>query len=210
MESLWKVTSKHYFFLSNCQSQNFKKQLPSHFNFTNTFKGKVPKLQKAASVPFQFYQHFQRYWSQNFKKQLPSHFNFTNTFKGIGPKTSKSSFRPIPILPTLSKVFESVMHDRLLKHCLENNIITEKQAAYLKGDSTVSQLLYMVHNIRQNWGNKKVTQGLFLDVSSAFDNVWHNGLLAKLNQIGVEDTFLITISSYLAGRKQVDVVDGTH
>ena len=111
-------------------------------------------------------------------------------------------------MPTLSKVFESVMHDRLLKHCLENNIISEKQAAYLKGDSTVSQLLYIVHNIRQNWTNKKVTQGLFLDVSAAFDKVWHNGLLAKLNQIGVDGTFLNTIGSYLADRRQVEVVDG--
>ena len=99
------------------------------------------------------------------------------------------------------------MHDRLLKHCLENDIISEKQAAYLKGDSTVSQLLYMVHNIRQNWTNKKITQGLFLDVSAAFDKVWHNGLLAKLSQIGVDGTFLNTVGSYLAGRQQIVVVD---
>ena len=72
----------------------------------------------------------------------------------------------------------------------------------------MSQLLYIVHNIKQNWTNQKITQGLFLDVSAAFDKVWHNGLLAKLDQIGVEGTFLDTISSYLAGRRQVVVVDG--
>ena len=60
----------------------------------------------------------------------------------------------------------------MLRRCTENNVITDKQAAYLKGDSTVSQLLYIVHNIRQNWGQKKITQCLFLDVSSAFDKVW--------------------------------------
>ena len=101
-----------------------------------------------------------------------------------------------------------ILHDRLLKHCIENSIITDKQAAYLKGDSTVSQLLYIAHGIRNNWTIQKITQGLFLDVSSAFDKVWHNGLLAKLGQIGVEGTFLNTISSYLADRKQVVVVDG--
>ena len=134
--------------------------------------------------------------------------HITAIYKRSGPKTCKTSFRPISILPTLSKIYESVIHERLLKHCLENNIITEKQAAYLKGDSTVSQLLYIVHNIRKNWSGKKITQGLFLDVSAAFDKVWHSGLLAKLNQIGVEGTFLDTIGSYLAGRKQVVVVDG--
>ena len=132
----------------------------------------------------------------------------TAIYKKSGPKTCKTSYRPISLLPTMSKVFESVIHDRLLKHCIENNIISEKQAAYLKGDSTVSQLLYIVHNIRKNWTNNKISHGLFLDVSAAFDKVWHNGLLSKLNQIGVEGHFLGTISSYLACRKQVVVVDG--
>ena len=105
-------------------------------------------------------------------------------------------------------MFESVLHDRLLKYCLENYIITEKQAAYLKGDSTVSQLLYIVHNIRKTWSETNILKGIFLDVSAAFHKVWHNGLLAKLGQIGVEGSFLNTISSYLAGRQQVVVVDG--
>ena len=103
--------------------------------------------------------------------------HITAIYKRSGPKTCKTNYRPISILPTLSKVFESVMHDRLLKHCLENDIISEKQAAYLKGDSTVSQLLYIVHNIRQNWTNKKVTQGLFLDVSAVLIKF---GIMASL------------------------------
>ena len=105
-------------------------------------------------------------------------------------------------------MFESVVHDRLVKQCIENNIITEKQAAYLKGDSTVSQLLYIVRNIRNSWGNKNITHGLFLDVRSAFDKVWHNRLLEKLAHIGVEDIFLNTVRSYLTGRRQVVVVNG--
>ena len=87
------------------------------------------------------------------------------------------------------------------------DIISHKQAAYLKGDSTVSQLLYIVHNIQQNWANRKITHGVFLDVSSAFDKVWHNGLIAKLSQIGIDGFLLQTIRSYLSGRKQVVVVD---
>ena len=75
--------------------------------------------------------------------------HITAIYKRSGPKTCKTSYRPISILPTVSKIFGPVIHERLLKHCLENNIINEKQAAYLKGDSTVSQLLYMVHNMRK-------------------------------------------------------------
>ena len=134
--------------------------------------------------------------------------HITAIYKRSGPKTDKSNFRPISLLPTLSKVSESVMHDRLLKHCIENDIISHKQAAYLKGDSTVSQLLYIVHKIRINWAYNKITHGLFLDVSSAFDKVWHRGLLAKLSQAGIDDMFYDIISSYLNDRKQIVVVDG--
>ena len=100
------------------------------------------------------------------------------------------------------------MHDRLIKHCQENNLISPKQAAYLKGDSTVSQLLYIVHNIRKNWNCNNITHGVFLDVSSAFDKVWHRGLLAKLDQAGIVENFYDIMFSYLENRKQVVVVDG--
>ena len=156
----------------------------------------------------------------------------TAIHKKSGPKTDKSNFRPISLLPTLSKICESVMHDRLFKHCpisllptlskicesvmhdrlfkhcIENDIISHKQAAYLKGDSTVSQLLYIVHNIRKSWTENKIVHGVFLDVSSAFDKVWHKGLLAKLFQAGIEENFHELISSYLLNRKQIVVVNG--
>jgi hypothetical protein len=62
--------------------------------------------------------------------------------------------------------------------------------------------------MRNNWGEKNITQSVFLDVNSAFDKVLHNGLLAKLSHIGVEDNFLNTVRSYLSNRKQVVIVDG--
>ena len=52
-----------------------------------------------------------------------------------------------------------------------------------------------------------MTQGLFLDVSSAVDKVWHDGLLAKLSQIGVNESFHDILGSYLTDRKQIVVVD---
>ena len=104
----------------------------------------------------------------------------TPVYKRNGPKNDKNNFRPISILPTLSKVCESVIHERLLTHCIENDVISHRQAAYLKGDSTMSQLLYIQHQIRLSWGKSHITQAAFLDISAAFDKVWHNGLLAKL------------------------------
>ena len=97
---------------------------------------------------------------------------------------------------------------RLLSHCMDNNIISERQAAYIKGDSTISQLLYIVHFIRSNWGKKNIVQGTFLDISAAFDKVWHKGLLSKLYQIGIEGTFIDLFTSYLLNRKQCVVIEG--
>ena len=82
------------------------------------------------------------------------------------------------------------------------------QAAYIKGDSTISQLLYLVDFIRKAWGKGNISQGIFLDISSAFDKVWHKGLLSKLLQIGIEDKAFNLFSSYLSNRKQVVVVEG--
>ena len=66
----------------------------------------------------------------------------TPIYKRSGVKNEKANFRPISILPTLSKVCESVVHERLLSHCTMNNIISDRQAAYMRGDSTMTQLLY--------------------------------------------------------------------
>ena len=115
---------------------------------------------------------------------------------------------PISILPTLSKICESVIHQRLLSHCMEHSIISDRQAAYLKGDSTMSQLLYIVHYIRSNWGQKNIVQGAFLDISAAFDKVWHKGLLSKLGQIGISGTFIDLFTSYLINRKQCVNIEG--
>ena len=91
---------------------------------------------------------------------------------------------------------------------MENNVISSKLAAYIKGDYTVNQLLYIVNNIRQSWANKKCKQGVFLDVSSAFEKVWRSDLLSKFNQIGIEGKLLELFKSYLSNRQQIVVVDG--
>ena len=132
----------------------------------------------------------------------------TPIYKRSGLKSDKSNWRPISLLPTLSKIAESVMHSRLLLHFTENNVISQKQAAYLKGDSTIQQLIYIVHMIRTNWTKKNIMQGVFLDVSAAFDKAWHAGLIAKLEQVKVGGQFLELFKSYLSDRKQVVTIDG--
>ena len=69
-------------------------------------------------------------------------------------------------------------------------------------------MIYLLHQIRTSWGKSKIAHGLFLDISAAFDKVWHNGLLAKIEQIGISGAFLAILKSYLSNRKQCVVLDG--
>ena len=100
------------------------------------------------------------------------------------------------------------MHRRLLSHFADNSTISERQAAYLKGDSTIQQLLYIVHMIRTTWTSKKIMQGVFLDVSAAFDKAWHPAIIAKLEQVKIGISFLELLKSYLSDRKQIVTIDG--
>ena len=127
-------------------------------------------------------------------------------YKRSGLKSDKSSWRPVTLLPSLSKCAEAVMHRRLLSHFIENNIISERQAAYLKGDSTIQQILYIIHLIRTTWSKKQIMQGVYLDVSAAFDKAWHKAIIAKLEQIQVKGTALDVFRSYLENRKQIVVI----
>ena len=133
--------------------------------------------------------------------------NVTPVYKRSGPMTDKSNYRPISILPTLSKMGESIIHDRLMAHITSNKLISENQSAYLRGDSTSQQLLFITHKIRRSWAEGKLSHAVFLDISAAFDGVWHKGLIAKLRQNGVTDKVLMILKSYLSGRKATTVVE---
>ena len=132
----------------------------------------------------------------------------TAIWKRSGLKSDPSMYRPIALLPTLSRAAEAIIHNRLSSHFTENNIITERQAAYVKGDSTIQQLLYIINLIRKSWTKGCITQGIFLDVSAAFDKCWHKGLLAKLKQVKVNSFCYNLFESYLSNRFQCTVVDG--
>ena len=82
----------------------------------------------------------------------------------------------------MAKIMEGMIHSRLLSHLIENSLISERQGAYMKGDGTTNQLLYIVHQIRSAWQKGDIWQAAFADVEGAFGKVWHTGLLAKLEQ----------------------------
>ena len=81
---------------------------------------------------------------------------------------------------------------------------------FISGDSCISQLIAITHEIYKAFdGNPSLeTRGVFLDISKAFDKVWHDGLLYKLKCLGVEGAFYNILENYLQNRKQRVVLNG--
>ena len=183
--------------------REIKKSNASHCGIPGKFLAII-----STPISFPLYKVFNNLFEIGYFPEIFKVSHITALYKGDGLKSDKANYRGIHLLPTLSKVAESIIHKRLLAHFLTNNVISERQAAYLKGDSTTQQLLYLVHQIKSSWTKGKITQACFLDVSAAFDKCWINGLLAKLEQIQVEDSCLDLLKSYLSDRKICTVIDG--
>lgn len=123
-----------------------------------------------------------------------------------GSKESPSNYRPISLLSCIGKLFETCIHKYVLQFLNENNIITQSQSGFMHGDSTTYQLLSIYDNLCSSFDQELTTQAVYLDVTKAFDRVWHRGLLAKLNAIGVRGQLLVWFQDYLNNRKQATVI----
>ena len=83
------------------------------------------------------------------------------------------------------------------------------QSGFRPGDSTVMQLVYIVHRIHEALDRGNEVRAVFLDISKAFDKVWHEGLLLKLKCLGIDGALYKWFECYLSGRKQRVVLEGT-
>ena len=72
----------------------------------------------------------------------------------------------------------------------ETNLISPNQSAFRPGDSCVNQLLAITYKIYESFNERFEVRGVFLDISKAFDKVWHEGLLLKLNQNSISGNLL--------------------
>ena len=85
---------------------------------------------------------------------------------------------------------ERCVHKHLSQYLNDHSIITPFQSGFQAGDSTVNQRLYLCYEISNALDNNKELRIIFLDISKAFDRVWHKGLFFKLKSIGVSENIL--------------------
>ena len=136
--------------------------------------------------------------------------NVISIFKK-GDKQLIKNYRPIYLLPICGKIFENIIFNNLYSYFNANYLITKNQSGFRPGDSTSYQLLYLVNEIHEPFEDPKSLEvrAVFLDISKAFDKVWHDGLIFKLKQNGISGRLLSLLENYLS-RKQRMVLNGSH
>ena len=119
-----------------------------------------------------------------------------------------SNYRPISLLSPTSKILERLVFNKLYKFCIDHNVVTPRNSGFEKLDSTVNQLIHVSHLIYKGLDCSDKIACVFLDLSKAFDRVWHDGLLFKLEKIEIRSRLLSWFKSYLTGRRQRVFLNG--
>ena len=113
-----------------------------------------------------------------------------------------NNYRPISILPSISKIFERVAYNQLYSYFSDNNIFYKSQYGFRKTHSTESAALELVNRIHEYLDKNLTPLAIYMDLSKAFDTINHEILLQKLKKYGLSEKTITWFSNYLNSRKQ--------
>ena len=117
-----------------------------------------------------------------------------------GSKTNPSNYRPILLLPLISKVIEKLIHEQTSTFLAKNEILYNYQSGFRKKHSTDSFLTFLYDKILKGFDEGLMTGMILIDLQKAFDTIDHDILLQKLNAIGFSNHTIGWFKSYLSNR----------
>ena len=123
------------------------------------------------------------FWLES--RKFPSELKKANVVpvRKKGVKQILKSYQPISLLSIAGKIFERLLYERMFEFFIENNLISKNPSGSRPGDSCINQLLSITPLMiifDQSFDDNLEARAVFLDISKAFDKVWHKVLILKL------------------------------
>lgn len=125
-----------------------------------------------------------------------------------GAKDCLDNYRPISLLPVISKVLERAVNNRIVQFLKNNNVLCENQFGFREKHSTIHAVQTLVGEILTGFEKNFNCMTLFLDLRKCFDCCNHSIILSKLEHYGVRDTALNWFKSFLSKRQQFVTLNG--
>ena len=129
-------------------------------------------------------------------------------FKNVGERSTAKNYRPVSLLSVVSKVFEKLVNNRIVDHLEKCGLFPDFQYGFRSCRSTADLLTVVSDRIARAFNRSGTTRAMALDISKAFDRVWHAGLLHKLKSYGISGQIFGLISSFFSNRRLLVVLDG--
>ena len=131
-----------------------------------------------------------------------------SVFKNVGERSTAKNCCPVSLLSVVSKVFEKPVCNRIVDHLEKCGLFSDFQYDFRSSLSTADFLTFVSDRIARAFNRSGATRAVALDISKAFDRVWHAGLLHKLKSYGISGQIFGLISSFLGNRRLRVVLDG--
>jgi hypothetical protein len=133
--------------------------------------------------------------------------NVTPIFKK-GSKLKASNYRPVSLTSVPCKVMEHIVHNRIIRHCIENALIAKAQHGFVPRKGCVTNLLESRDIITEAIHQGHAVDVIYTDFAKAFDKVPHKRLVHKISAYGIQGKVLAWIATWLADRQQRVAIDG--
>ena len=115
-----------------------------------------------------------------------------------GDRSQVSNYRPIALISCLSKVFETILNQKIQKHLIKHDLLSDRQYGFRKGRSTGDLLSFLSDAWSSSLRDFGESFAVALDISKAFDRVWHKALVSKLPSFGFYPSLCAFISDFLS------------
>ena len=128
--------------------------------------------------------------------------------KNVGDRSTAKNYRPVSLLSVASKAFEKLVNNMIVDQLEKCGLFSDLQYGFRSSESTADLLTVVSDKIARAFNRSGATRAVALDISKAFDRVWHAGLLHKLKSHGISGQIFGLISFFLSNRRLQVILDG--